>query len=103
MRQIAMIAVFAMFAAASAAAQEAREPCYGNFEPTKNAAEAEETSPAPEGAQLNLTSNQCEAVAKREVRVPLFQVPQDGEDPMALTLGVKNLGGMLRFKVPFSF
>jgi hypothetical protein len=102
MRQIAIIAVFATFAAVSAFADEAKEPCYGSFEPTKNAAEAE-TSPAPEGAQLSLTDNQCEAVAKREVRVPLFQVPQEDEDPMALSLGVKNLGGLLRFKVPFSF
>ena len=102
MRQIAMIAVIAAFAAVSAVADEAKQPCYGNFEPTKNADQAV-TSPAPEGAQLSLTDNQCEAVAKREVRVPLFQVPQEDEDPMALSLGVKNLGGMLRFKVPFSF
>jgi len=101
MRQIALITVAAMFTAVSAAAQEAKEPCYGSFEPTKKATEA--APPAPEGAQLNLTDNQCEAVAKREVRVPLFQVPQEDEDPMALSLGVKNLGGMLRFKIPFSF
>ena len=101
MRQIAMIAVFAVFAAVSAFADDAKEPCYGSFEPAQKA--AAKAPPAPDGAQLSLTGNQCEAAAKREVRVPLFQVPQDGEDPMALSLGVKNLGGMLRFKVPFSF
>jgi hypothetical protein len=100
MRQIALISVFAALTAVSAVAQEAKEPCYGSFEPTKKVTEA---PPAPEGAQLNLTDNQCEAVAKREVRVPLFQVPQEDEDPMALSLGVKNLGGTLRFKIPFSF
>ena len=99
MRQIALITVFASLTAVSAFAQEAKEPCYGTFEPTKKAVEA----PPPEGAELHLTDNQCEAAVKREVRVPLFQVPQEDEDPMALSLGVKNLGGMLRFKIPFSF
>jgi len=99
MRQIALITVLATLTAVSAAAQEAKEPCYGTFEPTKKAAEA----PPPEGAELHLTDNQCEAAVKREVRVPLFQVPREDEDPMALSLGVKNLGGMLRFKIPFSF
>jgi hypothetical protein len=102
MRQIALITVFATLAAGSAFAQEAKEPCYGSFEPTKKA-EAEAPPPPPEGAELHLTDNQCEAVAKREVRVPLIQVPQEDEDPMALSLGVKNLGGTLRFKIPFSF
>lgn len=100
MRQIALISVFAALAAVSAFAQEAREPCYGTFEPTK---EAEAEAPPPEGAELHLTDNQCDAVAKREVRVPLLQVPQEDEDPMGLSLGVKNLGGLLRFKIPFSF
>ena len=99
MRQIALITVFAALTAVSAAAQETKEPCYGSFEPTKKATEA----PPPEGAELHLTDNQCEAVAKREVRVPLFEVPQEDEDPMGLSLGVKNLGGTLRFKIPFSF
>ena len=99
MRQIALISVFVTLTAVSAFAEEAKEPCYRTFEPTKKAVEA----PPPEGAELHLTDNQCEAAVKREVRVPLFQVPQEDEDPMALSLGVKNLGGMLRFKIPFSF
>ena len=55
MRQIALITVLATLTAVSAAAQEAKEPCYGSFEPTKKATEA--APPAPEGAQLNLTDN----------------------------------------------
>ncbi len=100
MRQIALITIFVSLTAVSAVAEEAKEPCYGTFEPTKK---AEADAPPPEGAELHLTDNQCEAVVKREVRVPLFQVPQEDEDPMALSLGVKNLGGTLRFKIPFSF
>jgi hypothetical protein len=50
-----------------------------------------------------LTDNQCEAVKRRELHMPLLEIPQEEEDPMTLSLGVKDGGGTLRFKIPFSF
>jgi hypothetical protein len=32
-----------------------------------------------------------------------MRIPQEDEDPMELSFGVKNNGGMLRLKIPFSF
>ena len=42
-----------------------------------------------------LTGNQCEAVKRRELRVPLLEIPQEGEDPMSLSVGTKGDGGTL--------
>jgi hypothetical protein len=33
----------------------------------------------------------------------LLEIPQEEEDPMALSLGAKSNGLILRFKIPFSF
>ena len=98
MRQIGVIGVFAAFVAVSAYADDGRQPCPGLF-----AGFGKTDGPSAQGDQLLLTDNQCEAVAKRELRVPLLEIPQDGEDPMSLSFGAKNVGGILRFKIPFSF
>jgi hypothetical protein len=50
-----------------------------------------------------LTGNQCEALKRREVRVPLLEIPQEKEDPMSLSVGTKGNGATLHFKIPFSF
>jgi hypothetical protein len=50
-----------------------------------------------------LTENQCEALKARELRALLLEVPQQEEDPVQLSLGVKNGGAVLRLKIPFSF
>jgi hypothetical protein len=50
-----------------------------------------------------LTEDQCESMKTHELRALLFEIPQEREDPMQLSLGVKNRSGMLRFKIPFSF
>jgi hypothetical protein len=39
---------------------------------------------------------------RRELRVPLPEIAQE-EDPMALSLGVTDGGGTLRFELPFRF
>ena len=96
MRQIGVIGVFTAFVAFPAYADDGREPCPGLFA-------GKTDDPSVQGDQLLLTDNQCEAVAKRELRVPLLEIPQDGEDPMSLSFGAKNVGGILRFKIPFSF
>ena len=59
-------------------------------------------SPAQDEQPL-LTGNQCEAMKSRELRLPLLEVPQEEEDPISLSLGIKNGGGILRLKIPFSF
>jgi hypothetical protein len=59
--------------------------------------------PPAQGNRLLLTDNQCESLRNRELRVPLLEIPQEKEDPMALSLGAKNGGGALRFRIPFSF
>jgi hypothetical protein len=50
-----------------------------------------------------LTGNQCEAVKRRELRVPLLEIPQEEEDPMSLSIGTKADGATFYFKIPFSF
>ena len=55
------------------------------------------------GQAAGLPDNQCEALKSREIRMPLLEIPQAEEDPMALSLGAKSNGLMLRFKIPFSF
>ena len=98
MRQTVLTAMFTALVAVAAYADDGRGPCIGSFEVTEKTDDL-----LPQSAQLHLTDNQCEAAIKREARLPLFEIPQDKEDPMALSLGVKNLGGILRFKIPFSF
>jgi hypothetical protein len=96
MRQLGMIGILAALVTAPALAENAKQPCLGSF------ANGEPDGPAP-GAQLILTDNQCESVTRREFRLQLLEIPQDGEAPMALSIGIKSGGGLIRFKIPFSF
>jgi len=98
MRQIGMIGVLAAFVAVSASAEDAGRPCLG-----LSAGNGMAGAPSAQGEQLLFTDNQCEAITKREFRLSLFEIPQDDEDPMTLSLGLKNGGGILRLKIPFSF
>ena len=63
---------------------------------------AELYAPPAMGKQPLLTENQCEATRHRELRVPLLEIPQAEEDPIALSLGAKSSGLTLRLKIPFS-
>jgi hypothetical protein len=56
----------------------------------------------PDLTQSLLTENQCEAIKTRELRALLLEVPQSDEDPLQLSIGVKNGGATLRLKIPFS-
>src|SRR5262245_9526255 len=98
MRQIGILAVLAALIAGPAYAENSKSPCLGVL---PGAGETDGLS--AQGSQLLLTENQCEAVTRREFRLQLLEIPQDGEDPMALSIGIKNGGGLLRFKIPFSF
>ena len=98
MRRIGMVGLLAALATASASAEEARKPCLGSVQ-----GEGENIDPYSRTDQLDLTDNQCESVTGKELRLKLFEVPQEEEDPMSLSVGAKNLGGVLRFKIPFSF
>jgi hypothetical protein len=90
--------IFAALVTVSADAMDANRPCLGLLEERGGA----DDSPA-QGRQPLLPDNQCEALKSRELRMPLLEIPQEGEDPMALSLGAKSNGVALRFKIPFSF
>jgi len=98
MRWIGILGIFAALVTVSADAMDANRPCPGLLEEMDGA----ENSPA-QGEQLLLTDNQCEALKSQELRAPLLAIPQEDEDPLELSLGVKNNGGTLRLKIPFSF
>ena len=98
MRWIGIIAIFAFPVAVSADAMDVNRPCSGLLEEKGWA----DDSPAS-GEQPLLMDNQCEALKSRELRLLLLEIPQEEENPIALSLGVKNSGVVLRFKIPFSF
>ena len=98
MRQIGIVFVIAVLVAVSAYADEAKRQCYGSIEDY-----GQTNNLSTPGQQPLLTDDKCEAATEQELRVPLLEIPQDDEDPMSLTLGGKNLGGALRFKIPFSY
>jgi hypothetical protein len=97
-RWIGIIGIFAALVAVSADAMDANRPCLGLHEESGGA----DDSPAQDKQPL-LLDNQCQALKSRELRVPLLEIPQEEEDPMALSLGAKSNGLILRFKIPFSF
>lgn len=96
MRWIRIVGVVAALVSGSAAATEDDSQCLGSRE-ENHWAEA-----AIESTQPLLTENQCESLKTRELRALLLEVPQE-EDPVQLSLGVKNGGATLRLKIPFSF
>ena len=98
MRWIGILGIFAALVTVSAAAMDANRPCHDFLEEMDWA----ENSPAQDQQPL-LSDNQCEALKNQELRAPLLEIPQEDEDPLELSLGVKNGGGILRLKIPFSF
>lgn len=98
MQQGTAIGVFVAFAVISATADAAQKKCFDSL-----SLPGETYEPSTEAERTELTENQCEALNKRELRLQIFEIPQEGEDPMSLSVGAKNLGGILRFKIPFSF
>jgi hypothetical protein len=97
-RWIGVIGIFASLVTVSVNAMDATRPCLGLPEGVGRATD----SFAPSMQPL-LTDNQCKALKSRELRVLLLEIPQEKEDPIALSLGVKGSGVILHFNVPFSF
>ena len=98
MRWISLIGIFAALVTVSADAMDSKAPCVDLIK------ENGKVDDSPALAELPfLTGNQCEAVKRRELRVPLLEIPQEEEDPMSLSVGTKGDGGTLYFKIPFSF
>jgi len=95
-RRIGILGLVLAFAAGPADATEAQDRCAGLLEDNDGSSD----SPALPAPPL-LTDNQCEALKNKEVRVPLLVIPQEDEDPVQLSIGVKNGSGMLRLKIPF--
>ena len=98
MRWIGIIGIFAVLVTVSADAMDTKRPCSGLAEEKGNKVDL----PAPSELPL-LTDRQCEALKSRELRMPLLEIPQQEEDPMALSLGTKGDSATLHFKIPFSF
>jgi hypothetical protein len=98
MRSICMVPILVLVLASSALAEESKKNCLNSVE-----GEGANVDLTAQKDQLDLTDNECETVTGRELRVKLFEIPQDDEKPMSLTVGAKNLGGILRFRIPFSF
>jgi hypothetical protein len=94
-RWIGILGIVAVLAT-SAEAQDAT--CLGHFEEV----DPVDDTP-PQGEMPFLMKNRCEAMKSQELRAPWMRIPQEGEDPMELSFGVKKDGGMLRLKIPFSF
>jgi hypothetical protein len=97
-RWIGIVGIFAALVTVSADAMDANRPCPGLLEEKGWA----DDSPA-QAEQPLLMDSQCEAPKNREFRIPLLEIPQEDEDPMALSLGAKHNGAILRLKIPFSF
>lgn len=98
MRWIGILGIFAALVTTSADAFDAHRTCPGSIEGTDIA----DGSPA-RGEQLLLTDDRCDAMQSEELRAPLMRIPQEDENPLELSFGVKSNGGMLRLKIPFSF
>jgi hypothetical protein len=97
-RWIGILGILAALVTGSADAMDVNRSCLHLLEENDGA----KVSPAQDEQPL-LTSNQCEAMKSRELRVLFLEIPQEEEDPMALTLGAKSNGVALRLKIPFSF
>jgi hypothetical protein len=97
-RWIGILGILATVATGSAEAMDANSRCLSSLEENDGM-----DSSAVQGTQMLLTENQCEALKTRELRAPLLEIPQEEEDPIQFSLGIKNGGGTLRLKIPFSF
>jgi hypothetical protein len=97
-RWIGILGILATVATGSAEAMDANSRCLSSLEENEGV-----DSSAVQGTQMLLTENQCEALKTRELRAPLLEIPQEEEDPIQFSLGIKNGGGTLRLKIPFSF
>ena len=98
MRWTGILGLFAVLAATSVDAGDAERACSDQFEEIDTA-----DSAAARGEPLLLLEDRCDAIKDQELRAPLMLIPQEGEDPMELSFGIKSNGGMLRLKIPFSF
>jgi hypothetical protein len=103
-RCVGFIAVFAALLALSASAGEAtKKPCLGLEDRTLEHQPRPTEDPTIRTRQPLMTENECEAVKRKGLQLRLIEIPQEQEDPMGLSLGSKDKGGMLYFKIPFSF
>jgi hypothetical protein len=94
-RRIGVIGFLAIAMSAPAAAADANGGCDAPFQLDAEPNDDDDPSPQP-----FLTRNQCEAMEARELRAPLLEIPQEDEDPMRLSLGIKNGGLSLRPEDP---
>jgi hypothetical protein len=102
-RWIGTIGLIGVLAAVSADAKDAKRVCPDVIADINGL--TEETDPveaSPFLKPLLLTENECEALKNRELRIPLLAIPQEEEDPIALSLGSRGDDATFRVKIPFS-
>jgi hypothetical protein len=95
-RWIGILGILATVVTGSAEAMDENRPCLDLLEENGGMDDSLAEQPL-------LTGNQCEALKTRELRALFLEIPQEDQDPLQLSLGIKNGGGMLRLKIPFSF
>ena len=100
MRWLGTIGFLPALAALPAGAIEASRPCLDLPADNRGVDDSLVQTTAP---QPLLTQDQCDSLKTHELRALLFEIPQAREDPVQLSIGVKNRSGMLRLKIPFSF
>ena len=98
MQRIGVIGVVGAFAVGLTLSTNAEESCRDLY-----AGKGQSEGQPEQGDRLYLSDSQCEAAAKHELRLSLFEIPQEEEDPMSVSVGLKQGGGILRFRIPFSF
>ena len=96
MRSVFILGIVLLLSTTPAVAMDANRSCLDLLEENEGGLAARDEQPL-------LTDNQCEAMKSREFRLLLLEVPQEEEDPVQLSLGIKNGGATLRLKIPFSF
>jgi hypothetical protein len=97
-RWIGLVGLVAALATVSADAMDTKPPCVDLLKENGRVDDSPALTELP-----FLTGNQCEAVKRHELRVPLLEIPQVEEDSMSLSIGTKGDGATLHFKIPFSF
>jgi hypothetical protein len=97
-RCIGIIGVFVALLAVPASAANEKKPCIGLVQETGRIED-----PTAQAKQPLMTANECEAVKRHQLQMHLLEIPQEDEDPMGLSVGSKDKGGMFYFKIPFSF
>jgi len=97
MQRIGVIGVVGAFAVGLTLSANAEESCRDLY-----AGKGQSEGQPEQGDRLYLSDSQCEAAAKHELRLSLFEIPQEDENPKAVAIGLRQGVGILRVREQFS-